>query len=122
MKKLLFILSLLLTIQSFAQKETWVYDYDLVRQVKKSGNIDTLIAPINQKVTYTLSVNGEGGYLKDIEVTNTNGVYTYRLATGGLAWSGKTGTKLNFIKGNGIIVQIMGVFGKTTYQRTKHQL
>lgn len=122
MKKLLFILSLFITLQSFAQKETWVYDYDLVRQVKKSGNIDTLIAPLNQKVTYTLSVNGEGGYLKDIEITNNNGVYTYRLATGGLAWSGKTGTKLNFIVGKGVYVQIMGVFGKTTYQRTKHQL
>ena len=122
MKKLLFILSLFIYIQSFGQKETWVYDYDLVRQVKKSGNIDTLLAPTNQKVTYTLSVNGEGGYLKDIEVTNTNGVYTYRLATGGLAWSGKTGTKLNFIIGKGVFVQIMGVFGKTVYQRTKHQL
>lgn len=122
MKKLFTILILLISLQSFGQKEVWVYNYDLVREVKKSGNIDTLIAPINQKVTYQLSVNGEGGYLKDVEVTNTNGVYTYRLATGGLAWSGKTGTKLSFTIGKGIYVQIMGVFGKTVYQRIKQQL
>jgi len=122
MKRILTILILLISLQSFGQKETWVYNYDLVREVKKSGNIDTLIAPVNQKVTYQLSVNGEGGYLKDIEVTNTNGVYTYRLATGGLAWSGKTGTKLNFVIGKGVYVQIMGVFGKTVYQRIKQQL
>jgi len=122
MNKLLTILILLISFQSFGQKETWVYNYDLVREVKKSGNIDTLIAPLNQKVTYELSVNGEAGYLKQIEVSNTNGVYTYRLATGGLSWSGKTGTRLNFTIGKGVYVQIMGVFGKTTYQRIKQQL
>jgi hypothetical protein len=122
MKQLFTILMFIISFQSFAQKEVWVYDYDLVREVKKSGSIDTLVAPLNQKVTYELSVNGEAGYLKEIEVTNTNGAYTYRLATGGLSWSGKTGTKLNFTIGKGIYVQIMGVFGKTIYQRTKQQL
>lgn len=97
MKKLLTILILLFSINSFAQ----------IKEIRKPGNIDTLTAPINKTVVYNICIEGDGSYLKDIAVTNTNNVYTYRLGTGGLAWSGKAGSSLSIIKGKGIIIKLL---------------
>lgn len=98
MKKLLSILILFFSLQSFAQQ--------VIKDVNKTGNVDTLFAPVGKTVIYKIAVEGEASYLKEIAVTNTNNVYSYRLGTGGLAWVGRAGSKLDIIKGKGIIIKI----------------
>lgn len=78
----------------------------VTKEIRKPGNIDTLFAPVNKTVIYQVSIDGDGSYLKDIAVTNTNNVYSYRLGTGGLSWAGKTGSSLSITKGKGIIIKL----------------
>lgn len=133
MKKLFTTILILFSLQSFSQvTKEWVlseikkssgeavYDTVLVRKVKNQ-NVDTLFAPTNTTVSYQLSINGDGLYLKDIAITNNNGKYSYTLGTGGFAWKGYTGTKINFVIGKGIIIQLISTSANYTYQRLKHQ-
>lgn len=133
MKRILTILLILFSLQSFSQvTKEWVIAeikkssgeaiYDTVIQKKiKSQNVDTLFSPTNTTTSYQVSINGDGLYLKDIAVTNNNGKYSYILGTGGFAWKGYAGTKINFVIGKGVIIQLISTSANYTYQRMKHQ-
>ncbi len=98
------------------------YDTVIQRKFSSPANVDTLTAPNNSSVIYEILICGSASILRNVAVTNNNGVYSSRYSDD-LSWSGVTGSKLSSTTTTrGIVILTVGTNGFYIYQRQRKNL